>query len=251
VQLNGTPPWANGGRANWEWAPRNASDFSSFAIAAARRYPSVHLWMIWGEPIRTFLPIVPAKLGAKLNRAQQAAPHRYARLLDSAYGALKSVNASNLVIGGDTYTDSLMSPLQWIENLRLPDGQPPRMDMYGHNPFSARDPSFSVPFSPDGVAQFSDLPELAHWLDQYLHPGLPLFLSEFTVATAPDHEMSYWVDPPVAARWVRDALRLCRHWTRIYALGWIHVYDDPPATNGGLLTKGGKPKPTYWPFLRG
>jgi hypothetical protein len=125
------------------------------------------------------------------------------------------------------------------------------MDMYGHNPFSARDPSFSVPFSPDGVAQFSDLPELAHWLDQYLHPGLPLFLSEFTVATAPDHEMSYWVDPPVAARWVRDALRLCRHWTRIYALGWIHVYDDPPATNGGLLTKGGKPKPTYWPFLRG
>jgi hypothetical protein len=251
VQVNGAPPWANGGRADWRWAPRNPSDFSSFATAAARRYPDVHLWMIWGEPGRTFLPFVSARPGAKLDRAQRAAPRLYARLLDSAYGALKSVSNRNLVIGGDTYTSGPLSPLQWIENLRLQNGRAPRMDMYGHNPFSFRHPSFSAPFSHGGLVQFSDLPELAGWVDHYLHPGLPLFLSEFTVPTAPDLEMPYWVDPPVAGRWVGEALRLSRHWKRIYGLGWIHVYDDPPLTTGGLLNARGKPKATYWAFLHG
>jgi hypothetical protein len=56
------------------------------------------------------------------------------------------------------------------------------------------------------------------------------------------------VDPLVAAKWVRDALRLSRSWKRIYALGWIHVYDEPPVSSGGLLTADGKPKPTFNAF---
>jgi hypothetical protein len=125
------------------------------------------------------------------------------------------------------------------------------MDMYAHNPFSAKEPSFSQPPSPFGEVQFSDLPELAGWIDRYLHHGMPIFLSEFTIPTAIDNEFDFYVDPPVAARWITDALRLSRHWKRIYALGWIHVYDDPPTSNGGLLTENGVPKPSFAAFEHG
>ena len=59
LQITGAPPWANGGH-DWSWAPHNRTDFAAFATAASRRYPSVHLWMIWGEPTRAgnFNPIV-------------------------------------------------------------------------------------------------------------------------------------------------------------------------------------------------
>jgi hypothetical protein len=45
-----SPSWANGGRTA-EWAPRNRA-FANFLTAAARRYPGVRHWMIWGEPNR-------------------------------------------------------------------------------------------------------------------------------------------------------------------------------------------------------
>jgi hypothetical protein len=135
VQLNNAPRWASG-HANPSYAPRHPADFATFAAAAARRWPGVHLWMIWGEPIRTFLPIVPARHGARLNNAQKRAPHRYALLVDKTYRALKAVSRRNLIIAGDSYSTSKLDPYQWISNLRLPNGRAPRMDMYGHNPFT-------------------------------------------------------------------------------------------------------------------
>jgi hypothetical protein len=123
--------------------------------------------------------------------------------------------------------------------------------MYAHNPFSYSEPSFSVTHLPFDYVQFSDLPALAGWVDRYLRRGLPFFLSEFTIPTAADDEFNFWVDPPVAARWVREALRLSRRWRRIYALGWVHLYDDPPLSYGGLLTVDGRPKPTFDAFASG
>jgi hypothetical protein len=259
LQITSSPAWANGGHPGPGWAPRRPADYAAFATAAARRYPSVHLWMVWGEPVRlgNFKPyiekapgLVPVP-GAPLTPRQQAAPHFYARLLDAAYGALKGVRRSNLVIGGCTYTTGFDDAQQWIDNLRLPDGRPPRMDMYAHNPFSYQSPAFGVGASPFGEVQFSDLPYLARWIDRNLRRGLPLFLSEFTIPTAKDVEFNFWVDPAVAARWVIAALRLSRQWHRIYALGWVHVYDDPPWSYGGLLTASGEPKPTFSAFARG
>ncbi|MGI8559334.1 MAG: hypothetical protein ACR2ND_13705, partial [Solirubrobacteraceae bacterium] len=86
LQIFGSPAWANGGRS-YIWAP-HPRDLADFAYAAARRYRSVRLWMVWGEPSRThnFEPEVPARPGTRLTRAQAAAPHIYARMLDAAYG---------------------------------------------------------------------------------------------------------------------------------------------------------------------
>jgi hypothetical protein len=209
--------------------------------------------MIWGEPTKTgnFFPLTGAVPGQRLNAAQKRAPHLYARILNGAYGALKSVSRKNAVIGGCTFTTGALDTLQWIRNLRLPNGKPPRMDMYAHNPFTYKRPNFSDPVDPFDEVQFSDLPELAKWIDRNLRPGLPLFLSEWTIPTAPDQEFNFFVDPKVAAGWVSDALKLARRWSRIRALGWVNVYDNPPTTSGGLLTASGHRKPDFRAFARG
>ena len=41
------------------------------------------------------------------------------------------------------------------------------------------------------------------------------------------------------------------HLSRIYALGWIHLHDDPPATAGGLLDAHGNEKPGYFAWRNG
>jgi hypothetical protein len=246
----GAPPWANGDKP-WNWAPRSPQDYANFAIAASKRYTSVHLWMIWGEPSRShdFEPLDPAKPFAKLNVHQRSAPHRYARILDAAYGALKSISRSNLVIGGMTYTTGDISAQQWIETLRLPDGKPPRLDMYGHNPFGVRAPNLSNPPSPEQQFDFSDLRRLSKLVNRYLgRPGNlqpKLFISEWTVPTAIDLEFNFYVEPLVQALWIADGLRIASQMPSIYAVGWIHLYDEPPVSYGGLFQTGGTKKPGY------
>lgn len=255
IELTRAPRWANGGRPP-NWAPRRPTDYADFAAAAARRYPTVHLWMIWGEPTRQadFRPLVPAAPLTRLTAAQRTAPHRYAQLLDDAYGALKRASRRNLVIGGMTFTTGEIDTQQWIENLRLPNGRPPRLDLYGHNPFTSRDPNLANPPSPSGGVDFSDLRRLAGWIDRYLGRGRPqikLFLSEWTIPTAVDDEFNFFVTPAVQAQWISDGLRIARSWPRVYALGWIHLYDDRPSTAGGLLDAQGAPKPGYLAWKHG
>jgi hypothetical protein len=263
VQLFGAPSWANGGYPS-EWAPR-PSDFATYAAAASRRYPSVRLWMVWGEPVRAvnFKPLDPERYtGQPLNRRQRRAPHLYARMLDAAYGSLKRVSRQNLVIGGMSLTTGNISPLNWIRHLRLPNGLPPRMDLYGHNPLSARRPDLRRHRIKPALADFCDLDDLARWVDRWLgrprhRGGIKLFLSEYFLPT--DHvngETNYWVDRNVQASWLAAALRITRRWSRIYTLGWLSLYDDPPQGGGqevnrGLVEYGGRRKPSYQAYKRG
>jgi hypothetical protein len=259
LQIIGAPSWANGGKP-WNWVPRNPQDYANFAIAAARRYPSVHLWMIWGEPTRheNFEPLTGAPRFAKpkqLTAQERLAPHLYAGILDAAYGALKSVSRSNLVIGGMTYTTGQISPQVWIENLRLPDGKPPRLDMYGHNPFSYHAPNLANPPFGENNIEFSDLGRLARLVDRFLgRPGNPqpkLFISEWTIPTQDDEEFNFWVEPLVQAQWITDGLEIGRQLSSIYAVGWIHLYDEPPVSYGGLIEADGTKKPGYYAFKDG
>jgi hypothetical protein len=184
-------------------------------------------------------------------------------MLDAAYRAIKAVDRSDLVVGGNTFTVGTVSPRRWIEALRLPSGRPPHMDLYGHNPFSARRPLLSRPPLGDGFADFSDLDTLAGWIDRNLRgarPGgrkLKLFLSEFSLPT--DHrnfEFNFFVTRKTQAQWIRDALRATRSWSRIYTFGYLALYDDDPRADGlqverGLITRSGRHKPAYRAFKNG
>lgn len=252
IQVGNAPAWANGGHAGLGWAPKSPVAFAQFVQAASRKYPTVHMWMIWGEPNRKgdFRPEVPASYTqTRLTAAQKRAPHLYAQLLDAAYGVLKRGSRSNIVIGGDTYTAGLLDPQQWMANLVLPNGRRPRMDMYGHNPFSYTVPLFGAKPSGYGEVQFSDLPRLEAWTKTYFGRHLPLFLSEFCVPTAVDQTFNFYISPPsVAAKWVKDALVTARHSGYIDALGWVDVHDQLPVNSCGLIQQDGKRKPDFYAF---
>jgi hypothetical protein len=256
LQIIGAPRWANGGKSS-QWRPYYPRDYANFAIAASKRYRSVHLWMIWGEPSRfhNFRPLTPARPYVTLNAHQRIAPHLYSRMLDKAYGALKAVSPSNVVIGGMTDSAASISTPQWIENMRLPDGRPPRLDMYGHNPFSIRSPNLANPPSPNQQVDFSDLGRLSelvsHNLGRPENPDPQLFLSEWTIPTAVDNEFNFHVDPRLQALWITRGLAIARQLPSIYALGWIHLYDEPPASAGGLIKADGTKKPGYFAWKNG
>jgi hypothetical protein len=262
LQVSRAPTWANGGRAEND-PPRDVGDWARFMTAAARRYPSVHLWMIWGEP--NGLPnngsLVPAPHNAlRLTPEQAAAPHRYARMLDASYGALKRVSRRNLVIGGNTFSGGDIPSRLWIRNLQLPGGRAPRMDLYGHNPFSARAPNLANPAmdpsvgKPAWIVDFSDLGRLSRLVDTKLARGhkIRLFLSEWMIPTGVDSELNFHTTRAVQARWIRAGWRIVRRSSFIYALGWIHLFDDPPGGSmSGLLDAEGRPKPGYFAFRAG
>jgi hypothetical protein len=258
IMIIGAPGWANGGHPD-NWAPQRPSDYADFAVAVARRYPSVHLWMVWGEPSRVarFAPLAASRpTASRLTTREAAAPRRYARILDAAYGALKGVSRRNLIIGGNTYTTGGIRTGQWIKYMRLPGGKLPRLDLYGHNPFSSRKPNLANPPGVQATVDFSDLGRLGATVDRNLARSrgrhIPLFLSEWTIPTGPDNEFNFYTDLSTQASWIRAAFRIVRAWPRIYALGWIHLYDDPPSGSmGGLLDAQGQKKPGYDAFQAG
>lgn len=257
IQLIGAPKWANGGN-KWTHPPQRASDFAAYAEAIGNRYPRVRHWMIWGEPNsrRAFAIVKDAPMTdrTKLTPAQARAPRKYAELLDAGYGALKRASRRNLVIGGNTYLSSghpVIRPYQWIRYLTLPDGSRPRMDMWGHNPYSFRKPYLPAPASPRGRVDFSDLDDLVTQLDRtFPGPPLKLYLSEWGVPTGLDKDLQFEVDTDTAVKWVQSAFQIVRDWDRIYSLGWS-VPVDTPRNPQGLLDEDLQPKPTYEAFKDG
>jgi hypothetical protein len=265
LMMIGTPQWANGGRAP-NWVPTRPADLADFATAAASRYRRVRHWMVWGEPTRqpNFMPLDSETPGELLTAREKRAPRRYARMLDASYHALKRVRPSNLVIGGNSYTTGDISPLNWIREMRLPNGKRPRMDMYGHNPFTLRRPDLSQSLfrPPTGYADFSDLDAVWGWLDRYGYRDsrgrrLRIFLSEWTLPTDhPNHEFNFYVTHAFQASCLREALRIVRGNRRLYSLGWIGLYDDPPRPSGdevnrGLLDYRGVRKPSFYAYRDG
>jgi hypothetical protein len=275
LMLIGTPAWANEAGARdasphqgrRTIPPDRPGDYADFAEAVARRYPGVHLWMAWGEPIRNpnfrIHRRSPEKtrLGAPFGPRQRADARAYAELLDVMYGRLKRVSARNKIIGGNTTTTGDLDPFNWIRNLKLPNGKPPRMDMYGHNPFSTRKPDLAKRQIAQGAADFCDLDILARWLDRYLardgrNRRLPIFISEYNAPTdKAGFEFNYHVSRAVQARWLRAALRIARGWSRIYTLGWYSLRDversDGQRSRTGLIDLSGARKPAYYTFKRG
>ena len=98
------------GRA--EYAPDRPSDFARFARAAARRYPSVRHWMIWGEPSRSneLQAVRRSRRSARRSPPRRSArPQRYARLLDAAYGAAQGRSGARTSSSAATRTSPARS----------------------------------------------------------------------------------------------------------------------------------------------
>jgi len=182
-------------------------------------------------------------------------PERYAVLLDDSYGALKAVSSSNMVIGGMTYTTGVVSTPEFIKWMRLPDGAPPRMDYYGHNPYSTRFPDLAQqPYAP-GVRDINDIDTLhGELVNAYRgHGATPkLWLSEFGISTSANRAFEYYVSPSVQARWLTAAFRLADSLPYVASLGWYELLDEPTSIadriTEGLLAASGTPKPAFYAY---
>lgn len=248
IMVKQTPDWANGGRGAAR-VPTHVGDYAAFLVAAARHYSGVRYWMIWGEPTRTgeFSP----QHGREGARA-------YARLLDPAYAALKGVSRSNIVIGGMTWTLGTIPPADFVRFMRLPNGKPPRLDYYGHNPFSTRIPRLSAKPYYKGLRDMSDVDTLEAEVRRAYrvrHRAPRLWLSEFTVPSdRASRAFSFFVSRQAQARWLTAAYRIAGRERYVAGLGWYSLLDEAgDPRNGlttGLLTADGTPKPALAAYQR-
>lgn len=236
------PPWANGGRGPVH-APDDPRDYADFLTAAARRYPAVRRWMIWGEPNRDdrFQPNA---------KNDEVGPRAYAVLLDAAYGALKAQSRANRVIGGNTWTSGTVMPPDFLRFMRLPDGRRPRLDWFGHNPFPFRSPNLADTPLAGGYRDISDTDTFSAELRRAYGRRVPLWLSEYTIQS----DRGSAVFATFASR-----AEQARYLTRGYAIGdelgsavagvgWLALLDEPPSAgsaNWGLLTHDAQPKPAF------
>lgn len=240
------PGWANGGRPPI-WAPKRARDFADFLVAASRRYPTIRRWMIWGEPAR-------AENFQPMKRGQKKGPRLYAVLLDKAYAALKKVSRKNVVIGGMTLNGGTIYPPDFIRWMKLPNGRPPRMDLWGHNPFDARYPHLAD--KPLGHFRgFNDIDTLHHEIRAAYRAGhrkVPrLWLSEWTIVSSHPLPLfsGFYVSPQAQAQRIKAAYTIARRTKYVAALGWFTLSDEQllgeSVAGWGLLQMDGTRKPSF------
>jgi len=261
----GAPRWANGGGIDYA-GPTNIKDYGDFLVAAGKRYPAIRHWMIWGEPSRAtgLLQPAPGKTLEEQIADTKGRAEYYSRLLDMSYVRLKRMSRRNLVIGGNSYNGitpvpGFVRPLSWVRKLELPNGKPPRMDMYGHNPFSLRRPRMKDKPQRSNLADLSNADTLGRTVDRHLKRRkrdrpLRLFFSEYSLPTnRPGRFFRFSLTRNLQASWIKSAMRIVRRDKRIYSLGYFQAYDEAERSDKGhetwgLLTNDGKKKPGYFAF---
>jgi hypothetical protein len=238
LDIVGTPSWANGGRAA-NHAPTSASTISSFATAAAARYPWVRRWTIWNEPNqrRWLIPNSPATYVRKL--------------LNPAYAALHAAIPGVQVGGGVTAPRGAtggVSPVAWIRGMRAAHA---RLDAYAHNPYPL-DPRRESPTAGGCTTcltlTMATLPRLLSEVRRAFGKAR-VWLTEYGYQTNPP-DRTLGVPPKRQAQYLADAALRAYLAPRVDLL--IHfLYRDEPTLGrfqSGLVYLGDKPKPALGAF---
>ncbi|HEY6779705.1 MAG TPA: hypothetical protein VI111_02055 [Thermoleophilaceae bacterium] len=186
-------------------------------------------------------------------------------MLAAAYRALKRNDRRNIVIGGMTFSFGEVRPRDFARWMRLPDGRPAPLDLYGHNPFSRRFPDLrdTEYMGYPGARDFGEIDTFHRQLDaiyrgrtaRFRHQGPKLWLSEFTISSDQgNHAFDFFVSRREQARWLTAAFQIAHRTSWIAALGWIGLLDEPVTLDRhlttGLMTYEGHRKPAYRAYKR-
>ncbi len=162
-----------------------------------------------------------------------------------------------MVIGGNTLNGGTIFAPYFIDWMKLPNGRPPRMDLWGHNPFDARYPRLAD--KPLGKFRgFNDIDTLYSEIrDAYRrgHRKVPrLWLSEWTIVS--DHPLplfsGYYVSRRAQASRIKAAYTIARRAPYVAGLGWFTLLDEAllgeSVAGWGLMQVNGARKPSFYTF---
>jgi hypothetical protein len=271
--IYGTPRWANGGRGP-NAAPTRATDLRNFAFAAARRYggtypgddgrvlPAVRDWLAWNEPNNPLFLTPQYRKTASGWTIQSAVA--YARICNAVYNGVHATLAPNERVGcgvtaprGNNNPNSArpsVSPLAFLRAVKKAGLK--TFDAWAHHPYYAgpSDQPTTKPVTAKGapatavtLGNIGDLiAEVTH-----LYGNKRIWITEYGYQTNPPDPL-FGVSWAKQAAYLTKAFAIARASPRIDMMLWFLLKDEPQlgGWQSGLLTFGGKRKPSYAAFMR-
>lgn len=254
ININGTPKWANGGKAP-NVMPKRLSDLTTFAKMLATRYNgrqgrgTVALWSVWNEPnLQLFL--TPQYVGKKI-----VGPANYAKLFKAAYAGIKSGNSLAKIAIGETSARGRDKPLAGVSASVAPGtfaklvAKVPslKFDAWAHHPYPTSPnlpPTQKVRYP---NVTLSTLPKFEADLKTFFHRSVPVWVTEYGHETKPpdSHGVSY----ATQAKYAKQALTIAKNDPNVQMFIWFVFRDtagNPWAS--GLYSRSGAQKPVYGAF---
>jgi hypothetical protein len=254
VNINGTPKWANGGKAP-NVMPKNLSDLTAFSRMLATRYNgrsgrgAVSLWSVWNEPnLQLFL--TPQFVGKKI-----VGPANYAKLFKAAYAGIKAGDPLAKVAIGETSargrdkplagTSASIAPATFARLLAQVKGL--KFDAWAHHPYPTAPnlPPLQKVRYPN--VTLSTLPTFEKDLKKWFHRTVPIWITEYGHETKPP--LAQGVTFAKQAAYAKQALVYAKNDPNIQMFIWF-VYRDTSGDpwKSGLISQSGSPKPAFSAF---
>jgi hypothetical protein len=254
IDINGTPKWANGGKAP-NVMPTHLSDLTAFAKMLATRYNgrqghgTVALWSVWNEPnLQLFL--TPQFIGKKI-----VGPANYGKLFKAAYAGIKAGNPASKVAIGETSARGRDKPLAGVSASIAPGtfakylGKVPglKFDAWAHHPYPTSPnlpPTQKVRYP--NVALLT-LPTFEKNLKTYFHRSVPVWITEYGHETKPPdpHGVSY----ATQAKYAVQALNIAKNDPNVQMFIWFVFHDSVGNPwQSGLYGSHNDQKPAYDQF---
>jgi hypothetical protein len=254
IDINGTPKWANGGKAP-NVMPTRLGDLTTFAKMLATRYNgrqghgTVALWSVWNEPnLQLFL--TPQFVGKKI-----VGPANYAKLFKAAYAGIKSGNPLSKVAIGETSARGRDKPLAGISASLAPGtfakylAKVPglKFDAWAHHPYPT-----SPNLPPTQKVRYPNvvlltLPTFEKDLKTFFHRSVPVWITEYGHETKPPdpHGVSY----ATQSKYAVQALNIAKNDPNVQMFIWFVFHDTSGNPwQSGLYTASGSQKPAYDAF---
>jgi hypothetical protein len=254
IDINGTPKWANGGKAP-NVMPKRVADLTTFAKMLATRYNgrqghgTVALWSVWNEPnLQLFL--TPQYSGKTI-----VGPANYAKLFKAAYAGIKAGNSASKVAIGETSARGRDKPLAGVSASVAPGtfakylAKVPglKFDAWAHHPYPTSPnlpPTQKVRYP---NVTLSTLPTFEKNLKTFFHRSVPIWITEYGHETKPPdpHGVSY----ATQAKYAMQALTIAKNDPNVQMFIWFVFHDTAGNPwQSGLYAANGSQKPVYDQF---
>jgi hypothetical protein len=275
IDINGTPKWANGGKAP-NVMPTRLADLTTFAKMLATRYNgrtghgSVALWAVWNEPnLQLFLTpqfgptktvtatktVKGKKVKYKKTTFAIVGPANYGKLFKAAYSGIKSGNPLAKVAIGETSargrdkpldgTSASIAPGTFAKYLAKVSGL--KFDAWAHHPYPTSPnlpPTQKVRYP---NVTLSTLPTFEKDLKSLFHRAVPVWITEYGHETKPpdSHGVSY----ATQAKYAVQALNIAKKDPNVQMFIWFVFHDTSGNPwQSGLFSASGAQKPAYDAF---